>query len=340
MRKTMMIALPAALLTLAAGLVLIRFERPVRAQGITLDRSLLAMLPAQATSLVGVDLEKLKATAVYRRIEEQHRPGQSQLDEFAAKVGFDPRRDVSELLVAAWGRGEGAQKPHFVAVARGSFNVAALSAELRAHQAVVEQHRGFDVYGPPKPASSGEEEGRFVFLDAKTVLAGTRAAVLGALDRKVSGGPSLQDKAALLSRVQSIRGSGQVWAVSETPGEIVSGALPRDPSAQGSNFARIFASMQNSTFAADLMNGLDLKAAGVCKTAQDAKTLGEALRGLLAMGRLAINPQEPEMLALLDGVRVEERDTQLDVFVQVDMKTLEKILEKPPGRGRVRAAKF
>lgn len=359
MRKSVLLVLLLVTAAAVLGVYLMRSGRPASAQTVTLDRSLLALLPPNATTLVGVDLERLKGTTLYRHIEEDSRkgPGGSHFDDFMAATGFDPRRDVQELLVASWmdpGLKENDQQ--FVAVARGQFNTSAIGREIRKENKVrAENYRGFEVFLPeegskraPKDAARNRqkqgvagtphEQGAFAFLDDRTALAGTRPALFAALDRKASGGPSLLSNSGLLSRAQAISATNQVWAVSEKPGNVVSRAFPKNDSIEGSNFARIFASMQNSTFALDLMNGLDLKAVGLCKTAEDAKTLGDAARGFVAIGRLAASQKEPELMSVLDGIRVEERNNELNVFVQMDQRTLEKLLEKKPSRGPVRSA--
>lgn len=328
MRKWIVSGLLAALVVAGVALYLKRSERAASAQGITLDRSLVALLPANATSLVGVDVERLKRTAAYRHFEEESRrgdgSGRNHFDEFVAETGFDPRRDVDELLIASWGGGDADAKAQFVAVARGRFQVSSLTRHLREKKATVENYRGFQIFGPEqgRPTRS-KEPGGFAFLDDRTALAGSRAGVLGAIDRKVGGGPSLLANTALLGRAQTISGANQVWAVSESPGQVVTHALPKDQ-----NFAQIFSSMQNSTFALDLMNGLELRASGVCKTAQDAKTLGDAARGVVAIGRLSASQKEPELMALFDGIEVDERNAELNISVHMDPQAFEKLLEK------------
>ena len=351
MRKYVLSGVILAAAAVAAGLYLSHTGRSASAQTIALDSDLVALLPADATTLVGVDVERLKRTTLYRHIEdESQKQGNNHFDEFTAATGFDPRRDVQDLLMASWtAPGMPGADTQFVAVARGQFNVAAIGRELRAKKAKVESYRGFEVFSGPdepskharkKPAAAPSDPGAFAFLNDKTVLAGTRPAVLGAIDRKISGGASLLDNTALLGRAQTISGASQVWAISQNPGDVVARALPKDGSAESTNFARIFSSMQNSTFALDLMNGLDLKAAGICKTPEDAKTLGDAARGFIAFGRLAASQKEPEMMTLLDGIHVEERNTELNITVQVAPAALEKLLEKTRSRAKTRNVSY
>jgi hypothetical protein len=358
-----------------AGFFLSLPVQKVSAQTITLDRSMLALLPAEATSLFGVNVERLKQTTTYQYIEDTSRKmnpsGQSHLDDIANLTGFDPRRDVQELLVASWAAPAAATatppapgipnvEPQFVAVARGQFNITGIQAALRLKGARSETYRGFELLAPEHaPASAqaaprrvprrnrngGQDQpengprseraltpprpqGVFTFLDTTTVLAGTRPAVMAAIDRKLAGGPSLINNTALLARAQAVGASSQIWAASQNPGDMVARAMPQGAAGQNSNFLRIFAGMQNTSLSVDLMNGLDLRAAGICKTPDDAKTLADAARGLVAIGRLSVSQQQPEMLALFDGLDVTQSNAELDISVKLDSATFQKILQK------------
>ncbi len=351
MRKSVLVV-TLAVLALVVGFVLVYMERSARAATVDLDRALVALLPPNATSVIGVDVERLKGTPLYRHMEEQSRQadgkGRNPLDELVALTGFDPRRDVEELLVASWMEGG---EPQFVAVARGRFPIAALGREIIGKKGRVETYRGVQVFGPEARPDTGErlrrvetqagpkrrdEPGEFAFLDDRTALAGSRFGVRSAIDRKAGGGPSLLGNTAILSRAQSIRSSNQLWAVSQQPGEIVAKALPKDAPANASNFARIFSSMQYSVFALDLMNGLDLKVSGLCRTAEDAKTLGDAARGIIALGRLTLSQKEPEMMTVFDGVQVSEKGEELEIVVHIERQAFENLLEKSRSKTPVR----
>ena len=63
-----------------------------------IDNVLVRMVPPGATSLIGGRMEAIKASEIYKKLlASQKLP---QVDAFAAESGFDPRRDVRELLYA------------------------------------------------------------------------------------------------------------------------------------------------------------------------------------------------------------------------------------------------
>ncbi len=62
-----------------------------------IDNVLERMVPPGATGLVGAHMDQIKQTEMYRRWSPPREACQ-QLDEFARETGFDPRRDVREIL--------------------------------------------------------------------------------------------------------------------------------------------------------------------------------------------------------------------------------------------------
>src|SRR5580693_4386645 len=78
------------------------------------DNVLLRMVPPGSTSLVGAHMDQLEASDLYQKlIAQQKLP---QLDQFARDTGFDPRRDVREILLVTGPSGT-------VVLARGKFNL-------------------------------------------------------------------------------------------------------------------------------------------------------------------------------------------------------------------------
>src|SRR6202007_2045446 len=77
-----------------------------------IDNVLVRMAPPGATSLVGAHMDQIRGTVFYKKLVEQRKL--AQVDAFAKDTGFDPRRDVRELLFANTATGG-------VLLARGTF---------------------------------------------------------------------------------------------------------------------------------------------------------------------------------------------------------------------------
>ena len=88
-------------------------------------------------------------------------------------------------------------------------------------------------------------------------------------------------ESSLCWRARTRLPQAQIWAVSDSP-EAFAGLLQ---SGSAANFGKVFGQLDGLTFTADMSKGLNLVATGECRTEQDAKTLGDAMRGLVSRAR-------------------------------------------------------
>ena len=266
----------------------------------SVDPVLAALVPPDATMLAGLRMADIRATPLYRKmLAGKHL---ERLDEFARETGFDPRRDVRELLVASNG------KDNLVA-ARGTFNVRAFDGMTRS------TYKGFTLYT--------RDRGGVTLIDSSTAIAGTLEAVHAALDRRGSGGSS--GPAELLARARQIPPENQVWSVSNGFDSLLTGRIPE--SGNAANAGRILRSLENTTAAADLRAGLNGYINGVCRTDADAKNLGDAARGLVGLGRLSVPEKQPELLRLWDGIKVDQQQRTVKITVAISQDLVDKLID-------------
>ena len=322
------------------------YSTSAQAQVVIVDRDLAALMPPGTTSLMGVDVARMTEAPLYQYIEKEGGGAGSgfggAIDDFVAVSGFDPRRHVERLLMASWGDPAQINTPTdlpFLVLARGQFDVVALGHILAKTSTESSKYRGLGVYhfrsGGDAPKS---EEGDEIqapdpvwfsvsFLDATTAVIGPRQIVLKALDRRFDGGPSLIENTALLGLAETIESRNQIWGVSEQPGKLMPEEGLEGSGAEELPGARILKTMQQSTFALDMMDGLDFKAQGLFTSAEDARLLGDAARGLLAMGRLTMGAENPGLIIFLDSIGVTESDTRVMFTVNIDALNFEKMIE-------------
>src|SRR5437879_488876 len=144
------------------------------------DPMLLNLLMPDAKVVAGVNVEQAKGTRFGQYILNQMQTADAHMQELVALTGFDPRRDVRELLVAS----DGVPKGHNgLALARGNFEVAKITAAASLHGAATE------VYGNTTIIEDPKQEGGIAFLNSTTVAAGDIASVKGAIDRQTAAQP-------------------------------------------------------------------------------------------------------------------------------------------------------
>src|SRR5690242_15759428 len=266
----------------------------------TIDPALAVLIPPDATMLAGLRMADIRATPLYKKMLAGQRL--ARLDEFARQTGFDPRRDVRELLVASNGKDS-------LVAARGTFNVHAFEGMTRS------PYKGFTLYT--------RDRGGVALIDNSTAIAGTLVAVHAALDRRGSGDRSRP--ADLLARARQIPPENQVWSVANGFDNLLTGRIPE--SGNAANVSRILRSLENTTAAADLRIGLNGFINGQCRTDADAKNLGDAARGLVGLGRLSVPEKQPELLRLWDGIKVDQQQRTIKITVAIPQDLLDRLID-------------
>ena len=264
-----LVALPAKKFLMRCGAAPSRGWRVLRRPTRRIDNVLMKMVPPGATSLVGAHMDLIRQTEIYRRmVAERKLPD---LDQFAAETGFDPRRDVRELLyVTTPGETN-------VMLARGTF------------QAEPFEHAGSEA-GPARRIQHLRE-----FPELRTAKAGFASsiprwlrpvklpAIEAALDEWKSGSHHRRSAAAGAGSAASP--ATQFWGISTGVAGFLAEHMPR--ANNGVNFSRIFRGLEDTWFEADFSAGL--RAYGSRPDANRAGRLESAGRG-----QRADRPRPPE----------------------------------------------
>jgi len=159
--------------------------------GARVDSRLVSMIPADTIALAGIRMEELRSTPVYQKLMAAQRL--TQFDDLTAQTGFDPRKDVRELLIASNG------KDNSLLLARGTFR-------LRPSQGVQQtSYHGYTIW-------SKQDSGVGV-IDESTAVAGHLTAVRSALDQYKSGKSGVDPE--LLTRARAIGHEYQMWSVAK-----------------------------------------------------------------------------------------------------------------------------
>jgi hypothetical protein len=265
------------------------------------DPVLARMIPPGTVSLLGARMDQIKTTQIYQKLIAQKKL--PDLDRFTHDTGFDPRRDVRELLVAS-----NQSQGQAVALARGSFQVSNFGTLKTFKHGIYVIH--------------GDDKSGFCLLDKTTAAAGPLTGLYAALDHWHSGAAPATPE--LLKQVRQIPANSQVWAVSEG-GFNLPGSLSLR---QGStDFGQIFRGVERSALWANLQNGMDATIVGDVNTEADAKNLGDAARGLIGFARLTVPENHKELLKLWDGFHVDQQARHITITANVPQDLIDRLVD-------------
>lgn len=293
------------------------------------DPALLALVMPDAKMLIGIQVSQTQASPVGQYLLSQISID-ANTNQMMTAAGFDPRRDLRELLAAS---GDGMSG---LLLGRGSFQPAKISKAAVQAGAVSSKYRGTEMLtlngtAKDKPAGS------LAFLDASTVAAGDTNAVKAAIDRRASGAGASGTGAAgqLAEKARQISAANDAWLASLTPPPALSS------STQGGQLGPLQGLLQS---ALQLSAGVKfagaqvtLSAEVVAHSAQDAQSMAGVLKffaGMLQTSH-AQDPNAAKGASLADAAQISSSGSVMHVVIAVPEQQMEQFLiPKGPASGQ------
>ena len=272
-----------------------------------LDADLLKYGGTDAKEIVGVYVSRVIASPLGLFAQSKIGQDPGAFAKFISDTGFDPRRDVVELI--GFSQGDQGKKPGMV-VARARFDMARLGAAFVANGMKQSTHSGIDTY---------ERRGDtlIAFPEPGIVLAGDGAVVRAAIDRR--GAPSSLD-AAVAAKVNAAAARNDVWFVASGQRGLGFGKmkLPED-------------SLEVISGGLMLGSTVELTAEAVMKTEKDAQALAQVIQFVTAMGQMQGNRNSaaPPFLTLLQNAKSTVQGSTVLISVSAAQADLEKLLSPP-----------
>lgn len=278
--------------------------QPKQSASLHVSPALEALVPADTTVILGVNLASIRDTATYQKLIG--RVPLPQLDRFSEETGLDPRKDLSEFLFCSDGK-------HALLVVRGTFRVADLEARLKSKGATPSHYKDHALFG--------DERGVITFLNDSTAAAGTPAEIHALIDRPSGRGLPI----ALRDLLRTIPANDQLYAA--LTGGIENLNLPLPRAGDLGSIVQSLRGVETAALGVNFSNGIDALAIVNCQTERDAKFIHDVLRGLIGFGRLRTPDNRPELLKLYDAIQVTRQQMQTKVTADVPQDLADKFLD-------------
>jgi hypothetical protein len=280
------------------------------------DPQLLTLVMPDAKVLAGVNVEQAKGTQFGQFVLNQLQTHDTQMQQLVALTGFDPRRDVRELLVASDGVPGGKTG---LALAKGNFDAAKLTAMAIVQGVVTEVYNGITILKEPKTQQAG-----MAFLDATTVAAGDIASVKGAIDR-LKTPQSLPADVAV--KVNQWSNSQDAWGITTVPPSslVPAGAVTGKPGAPNP-IMNAGQNVQSAAGGVKFGDNVVFSGEAQCDTAQNAKTLGDVAQMLVNIAQMQAG-QDATAAALIKSVSVTASGTTVRVMASLPQDVFQQMLQ-------------
>lgn len=284
------------------------------------DPGLLKLVMPDAKALVGLQVAQAKVSPFGQYVLTRMQPDDAGFQSFITQTGFDPRNDLSEILMASnW---QGDQKGQWLVLARGAFNPAAITTAVLKNGGSLAQFQGVSILTPsPKTAQTGDTV--VAFLDNSTGLLGDTAAVQAAIQRSQSS------TAGFLPPPQVAQLSAQYdfWFLTLVPLSEFSSVMPNGNMGQAMQSNLFQAVLQASGGAKLGAQNVIFGAQAVTRSDKDAAALADVVRFIVGMlqGNKQQNPTTSQIATLLDTLTVESTGPLMTMSVTVPEATMEQL---------------
>ena len=272
--------------------------------GVSIDSAFKPLIPADAKALAGIDLDKLKGTPLYRRHESSL--NFPLLDASSERIGLDPRRDLSYVLIAWNGK-----QPVFMT--RGRFQASTVEQKLLALGAQSTNHGEYKVLRM--------EGNSLVFLKNSIGMAGPTAALETVLDTEAKREGGVPQE--LQERLQTVPKGDPVWVVSR-------GGLPFAELSMRSDYesalSNIAGYVQDTSLGIGIDTGAHIAADLTCVSEQGAQRVHDGLRAAVALGRLTTKDDQQDMLRVYDAIHVDQDKTVVRLRADFPSDLADKLL--------------
>ena len=283
------------------------------------DPQLLNLVMPDAKVLAGVNVEQAKGTQFGQYVLNQMQSQDADMRQLIALTGFDPTRDVRELLVATTG---GASSHTGLALASGNFDAARITAAATGHGAVIEEYNGVNILKDPKKTAG------MAFLDATTVVAGDIPSVKGAIDRQKTAQPL---PAAVMVKVNQWSNAQDAWAISTVPPTSLAPAnaikAPKEPNPMATAFQNVQQAAGGVKFGALVV----FSGEAVADTAASATSMGDVLKLLVNLAQMQAG-QDQQLATLAKSVAITTSGETLKVSLSLTQEQFQQLVEHAHGK--------
>jgi hypothetical protein len=282
------------------------------------DQALLKMLPGDAAFIAGINADQIRTSRFGQFLLDQLKSEEQNMEKFVTSTGFDPRRDLQELIVASNdARGHGKA----IVIARGRFDAARISQFARTSGADSTFYRGIEIL--TGKGQSGGNKGWMAILDPSTAIAGEQDAVRAAIERRATNQGGV--KAETLAKINELSTRYDAWMVSASLERLADEVRPEVGQTMQGN---LMAAMQSVTGGVRFGANVELMAEAVMRSDKDAQAMVDVVKFLAGMMQLSSDEKKAaEFAKLLDKMDLKASGNQFRLSMTLPEELIETMLK-------------
>jgi hypothetical protein len=253
------------------------------------DPALLDFIMPDARVVVGIDIAHIRSSPLHASFSNSLQSANPEIQKLMDAAGFDPMRDLQEILFASPGIGK---NPPALLVARGAFDVAKLRAFAESAGSKISDFGGVPILSDPE-----KDAGVFALLD-NIILGGNREQVEAAILRR---GRRLILNTEMATRISALCRRYDAWLVSIAPLATMASNLPPDAKVEGITNTEALRAIEQFSLGISMRSDLSLSAEFVMANAKAAGSIADAMQMLMGVAQKG-SKEDPGLMAALQNL--------------------------------------
>jgi len=292
----------------------------------SVDSGLLSLLPAGARIVGSVDVTRARGSEFGQYLLAKAQSEDAHFQEMIDQTGFDPRRDLQNIVFEA--SGAPGKSSSFAILARGNFDASRIKALAQSKGASIESYQGVDMI---VHAEGQGQQTAVGFPEIGVAVMADMATLKQIIDGRAS--PALLDS-ELKSKINAIGKSNDAWFVSLVGGSFLANhAGPNAPPQ-----AKALQGVVQSSGGVKLGSMIETTFDALTRSPQDATSLSDVIRFMASMVQMQRqnDPRAGIVASALDGMTLENSGAAVHFAVSMSEKSLEQLAEIGPLAMRAR----
>ncbi len=288
--------------------------------GFAADASLLSLVMPDAKVIAGLHVDQARNSPFGLYVLSHMQLDDANFLKFITATGFDPRRDVTEIVIAA--NGLTYDPSHWLVLGKGTFQPARIAEAAEANGGAIVKYHGFNILtgtAPEKNVTSA-----IVFLDSSTAVLGDLDGVQGAIDRRKSGGGA---GSILARKVRQVGANNDFWFTTLVPLSEFASAMP-DPNLSNAMKGNLLGAIEQASGGIKFGQTVQLSAEAITRSPKDASALVDVVKfvaGLIQTNRQG-DKTAAQVSTLLDGLQTSAQGNTMTMTLAIPEATLEQML--------------
>jgi hypothetical protein len=286
------------------------------------DPGLLRLVMPDAKVIAGLEVQQTKNSLFGQYVLSHMQVEDAGFKKFIAQTGFDPRRDVTEIVMASnWE--QSTPQSRWLVAARGTFNLPQITAAAKANGGTITDFQGIGILTYSEEAKPDVESG-IAFFDSSNAVMGDLASVKAAIQRKQSNAAPAGE---LLAKVRDLSAKNDFWFVTTVPISEFAGAMP-NTNLSGAMKGDLLAAIHQASGGIRFGDTVTISGEAITRSNKDAQALVDVFRFLA--GLIQLNSQDNKVAGqvstLLDTMDLKTSGNVMTMSVAIPEHQLEQLL--------------